>query len=86
MSLDGKRDSHNRTRPYKNGKGSYDSIIRNLLNVKSIQRKTSVISVVTKHNVNELTDIVNLAKDLGIHDIAFNPVLTNDYSLSQQSI
>lgn len=35
ISLDGTKETHDRQRPHKNGKGSYDVIIKNLLDIKN---------------------------------------------------
>ena len=81
VSLDGTRDAHNITRPFINGQGSYDIVVKNLSIVKNLQGRSSFISVVTKHNVNQLSEIVSLAKELNVHSVAFNPVITDDHSL-----
>lgn len=81
ISLDGTKNVQNKTRPFVNGKGSFYSVINNLLEVRKQQGKASFITVVTKYNVNQLGKIVNLAKKMDIQNISFNPVLTEDYSI-----
>ncbi|GBE19404.1 MAG TPA: radical SAM protein [Candidatus Pacearchaeota archaeon] len=81
VSLDGLKENHNKTRPFKNGKGSYEKVISNLKEVLKKQGRASIITVVTKYNVNDLENIVNLGKEIGIQEIAFNPVLSNDVTI-----
>ena len=42
ITLDGTRDRHNKTRYLKNGKGTFDVIWRNLLNIKKIESKFKI--------------------------------------------
>lgn len=82
FSLDGTKESHNQMRPFINGKGSYDLVIKNLSQVREQQGKASFISVITKYNVKELDKIVKLAKELDIQNISFNPVFSTDSSIA----
>ncbi len=81
ISLDGLEENHNKTRPFKNGRGSYDKVISNIIEVLKKQGRASIITVVTKYNVNDLEKIVTLGKKIGIQEIAFNPVLSNDKTI-----
>ena len=78
ISLDGLRKSHNQTRPFSNGKGSYDKVIKNLKLINKIQGRASFITVITKFNVGELDKIVELGREMKIRTIAFNPVLSSN--------
>ncbi|WP_461641112.1 radical SAM protein [Labilibaculum euxinus] len=81
MSLDGLKRSHNKTRPFIGGKGSFDRVINNLAQLGEQQEITSFICVITKHNVSELNKIVELGKKMNTHTIAFNSVLSSDPSI-----
>ncbi len=81
ISLDGTKESHNYTRPFKNGSGSFDIIVNNLHQLKKYQGKVSFITVITKHNVNSLDKIVDFGKKVGADDISLNPVYSIDPDL-----
>lgn len=74
ISIDGHIKHHNKTRPYKNGKDSFDDVFQGLLNVKRYQGDISVITVITKHNISDLHDVMKFYDDAGIKSVLFTPV------------
>ena len=77
ISLDGPRETHDRLRPYKNGTGSFDRIMRNLrpLLARQCRAQVSARVTVTPQNLNlrrTLEDFI----DAGFHSVGFSPVLS----------
>lgn len=52
ITIDGEKKWHDKYRPLKNGDGTYDVIINNLLNVKNKVSKSSVFRIVIRNNIN----------------------------------
>ena len=77
ISLDGPRQTHDRVRPYKNGSGTFDRIMRNLrpLLARQCRAQVSARVTVTPQNLNlwrTLEDFI----DAGFHSVGFSPVLS----------
>ena len=72
-SMDGTRDIHNASRPYSNGKPSYDDVKNNINRVLEVQDGICAICVVTKDNVHHLNEIVYNFEEIGITDIQLLP-------------
>lgn len=76
ISLDG---STSKTNDYIRGKGSFKKAMRAigfLLEVKEeldSNLKLSITTVVTNKNIEELLGIHSLVKELGLHEVAYNP-------------
>lgn len=76
ISLDGPRESHDRSRPYKNGAGSFDRIMSNLAPLLTRQKRMQVSARVTV-----TPDGPNLLRTLddfvaaGFHSVGFSPML-----------
>ena len=77
VTLDGMRDVHNRSRPFRNGKGSFDTIIEN---VRSAIDKVSVDvgGNFDEHNIDSLVELLEYLRDLGlaskIRRVRFKPI------------
>jgi len=52
-SIDGFREQHNLTRPFRGGLASYDQIVYNISRVLEFQEGMCTATVVTKHNVRD---------------------------------
>lgn len=76
VSLDGPAEQHNRLRPFKGGKGSFDAIIERLTPLLERQRQMQVSARVTVTPFNlDLLRTLNLFIDLGFHSVGFSPLL-----------
>ena len=80
ISLDGLKTHQDFNRPYRSGGSSYMDVVNNVEKTKDVQGGISVISVVTKYNVD---DLLSIAKDFtrkGIDSVLFSPVSSTDNS------
>jgi uncharacterized protein len=76
VSLDGRRSVNDRLRPYKGGRGSFDTVLRNIRPLLARQRRMQVSArvTVTPHNLDlraTLDDFIAL----GFHSVGFSPLL-----------
>jgi uncharacterized protein len=76
VSLDGSKDEHDRLRPYKSGRGSFDRVIANIkpLLIKQRRMQVSARVTVTPHNL-ALRDVLDQFIDMGFHSVGFSPLL-----------
>ena len=76
VSLDGPAEQHNRLRPFKGGKGSFDQIIERLTPLLEQQRQMQVSArvTVTPFNLN-LPHTLDLFIGMGFHSVGFSPLL-----------
>ncbi len=76
VSLDGPAEQHNRLRPFKGGKGSFDQIIERLAPLLERQRQMQVSArvTVTPFNLN-LSHTLDLFIGMGFHSVGFSPLL-----------
>ncbi|PFH10278.1 uncharacterized protein BCF11_2696 [Collimonas sp. PA-H2] len=76
VSLDGPAEQHNRLRPFKGGKGSFDQIIERVAPLLEQQRRMQVSArvTVTPFNLN-LPRTLDLFIDMGFHSVGFSPLL-----------
>jgi uncharacterized protein len=81
LSLDGRPDVHNRMRPDAGGHGSYDRVVRNL--VDAVQHRQGeeyyVRGTYTKYNLDFTKDVQHMA-DLGFDGLSMEPVVGDDLS------
>jgi uncharacterized protein len=78
VSLDGVGDAHDRLRPFKSGKGSYDRIIQNTQPLLASQKKMQVSARVTVTPLNpELQQTLDELIRLGFHSVGFSPMLSS---------
>jgi uncharacterized protein len=77
VSLDGIGLTHDRLRPTKGGRGSYDRVIANVRPLLSRQRRMQVSArvTVTPANLN-LRDTLDHFIDLGFYSVGFSPMLS----------
>lgn len=74
-SIDGFREQHNLTRPFQNGAPTYDIIIKNMEKIMKQQIGMCTVTVVTKFNVNNLSEIALDLESRGVTHIQFLPVV-----------
>jgi radical SAM protein with 4Fe4S-binding SPASM domain len=74
-SIDGFKSHHDITRPFRNGSSSYDKVIENIEKVLEFQDGICTATVITKHNVNSLSEIALDLEKKGITHIQFLPVV-----------
>jgi uncharacterized protein len=72
--LDGPRDIQNFLRPFRSGRPSYDVVIRNLQSLVKAGRRVSVRATVTNETLEAMEETVELAKQLGLATVHFEPV------------
>jgi uncharacterized protein len=74
ISLDGPRDIQNRQRPFRSGEPSYDVVVHNLQGMVKAGRRVSVRATITDESVETMEEIVELARQLGLAAVHFEPV------------
>ncbi len=72
LSFDGLRQHQDATRPYANGASTYERIIDGISALREKQGGLSVITVVSKYNVNDLEEIANDFEARGIESVLFS--------------
>lgn len=82
ISLDGLGQHQLLTRPSKSGKPLYSKIISNINKIKDFQNELSIITVVSKYNVNDLDTIREDFEKKGITSVRFYPLLPSKDSYS----
>lgn len=76
ISLDGVGAVHDRQRPFRGGKGSYDRIIANVRPLLAVQRRMQVSARVTVTPGNlRLRETLDTLLGLGFHSVGFSPML-----------
>lgn len=89
LSLDGSEAFHDKTRPFKNGRSSYGSIIASIKKIKQVTGKISVIMVVTKHTIHSLKEIYEYFKKLGVTSVRFHELMmdtNSDLAISEDAL
>lgn len=77
ISLDGPAETHDRLRPFKGGRGSFATIMRNLRPLLARQRHMQVSARVTVTPENlALRDTLDLLIAEGFHGVGFSPMLS----------
>lgn len=76
VSLDGPADQHDRLRPFKGGKGSFEQIVTRLAPLLAQQRQMQVSARVTVTPFNlDLLHTLDLFIGMGFHSVGFSPLL-----------
>ncbi len=76
VSLDGGREEHDALRPFKNGRGSFDRIMRQVQPLLARQRRMQVAARVTVTPANlELRRTLDDFLGAGFHSVGFSPLL-----------
>ena len=90
LSIDGRREIHDKMRPFRGGKGSYDLIVPKFLKVAESRNheRYYVRGTYTRHNLDFAEDVLHLA-DLGFKQISVEPVVakpSDDYAITESDI
>lgn len=90
LSLDGRKEVHDRFRTYRNGKGSYDVILPKFKKMADLrgQKNYYIRGTYTHFNTDFSNDILHLA-DLGFKEISIEPVVappTEPYALTEEDV
>ncbi len=90
LSIDGRREVHDRMRPRRGGQGSYDEIVPKFIKAAESRNQTNyyVRGTFTRHNLDFSKDVEHLA-DLGFEQISVEPVvadLSEEYAIRKEDI
>ena len=90
LSLDGKKETNDKMRHTKNGKGTYDLIIDKFKEFADArnQKDYYMRGTYTKYNLNFAEDIIHMA-DMGFKELSMEPVVTSPdmpYALSEEDL
>lgn len=90
LSLDGKKETNDKMRHTKNGKGTYDLIIDKFKKFADArdQKDYYMRGTYTKYNLNFADDIIHMA-DMGFKELSMEPVVTSPdmpYALSEDNL
>ncbi|MBR5337533.1 MAG: thioether cross-link-forming SCIFF peptide maturase [Lachnospiraceae bacterium] len=90
LSIDGRKEVHDKMRPFRNGKGSYDMILPKFRKVAESRGQTNyyVRGTYTHYNLDFSKDVLHLA-DLGFKQISVEPVVappTEDYAIREEDV
>jgi uncharacterized protein len=78
VSLDGVGETHDRLRPYRGGRGSYQRVLENVRPLLAMQRAMQVSARVTVTPANlALRETLDAFLDLGFHSVGFSPMLSS---------
>ncbi|MDR0853462.1 MAG: thioether cross-link-forming SCIFF peptide maturase [Clostridiales Family XIII bacterium] len=78
LSIDGRKEVHDNMRPSSNGKGSYETVLKNIKHMRDVRKgKYYLRGTFTKHNLDFSKDVCHLA-DMGFPNISMEPVVTSD--------
>lgn len=76
VSLDGPRAAHDRLRPFRSGRGSFDRVLERVAPLLARQRRMQVSARVTVTPSNlELRETLDTFIALGFHSVGFSPLL-----------
>lgn len=90
LSIDGRKEVHDKMRPFRNGMGSYDLIVPKFLKVAESRDQMNyyVRGTFTRNNLDFSEDVSHLA-DLGFKQISVEPVVADPkefYALQEEDI
>nr|MBQ8253232.1 thioether cross-link-forming SCIFF peptide maturase [Lachnospiraceae bacterium] len=90
LSIDGRKEIHDKMRPHRGGQGSYDEIVPKFIKVAESRNQMDyyVRGTFTHHNLDFSKDVLHLA-DLGFKQISVEPVVaqeTDDYAFKPEDI
>jgi uncharacterized protein len=78
VSLDGVGEAHDALRPYRSGRGSFETVIANVAPLLRSQRRMQVSARVTVTPSNiELRETLDAFVALGFHSVGFSPLLSS---------
>lgn len=90
LSTDGRKEVHDRMRPFRNGKGSYDLVMPKFVKVAESRNQTNyyVRGTFTRNNLDFSKDVLSLA-DMGFKQISVEPVVASpedSYALREEDL
>ncbi|MCR5603630.1 MAG: thioether cross-link-forming SCIFF peptide maturase [Lachnospiraceae bacterium] len=90
LSIDGRKEIHDRMRPFRGGQGSYDAIVDKFKKAAESRNQMNyyVRGTFTRHNLDFPKDVMHLA-DLGFEQISIEPVVAPpeaDYSIRKEDV
>ncbi|MDD3412358.1 MAG: thioether cross-link-forming SCIFF peptide maturase, partial [Eubacteriales bacterium] len=90
ISIDGRKEVHDRMRPTPNGKGSYDMIIEKAKKFVQLrgQQRYYLRGTFTRYNLDFANDVLHLA-DLGFEQLSIEPVVTSadkEYAIREEDL
>ena len=90
LSIDGRKEVHDRMRPYRDGRGSYDEIMPKYIHAAESRNQMNyyVRGTYTHFNTDFSQDVLHLA-DLGFEQISVEPVVASpeeEYALREEDI
>ena len=91
LSIDGRKEVHDKMRPFRNGAGSYDLIVPKFQKFAESrnQDKYYVRGTFTHYNLDFSEDVLHLA-DLGFKQISVEPVVAQprgtDYAIREEDL
>ncbi len=90
LSIDGRKEIHDKMRPFRGGQGSYDMIVPKFQEVAESRDQMNyyVRGTFTHHNLDFSKDVLHLA-DLGFKQISVEPVVAKpkeDYAFRKEDI
>lgn len=87
VSLDGLREAHDRLRPFKGGRGSFDRILERVAPLLVRQRRMQVSARVTVTPRNlELEQTLDAFIGLGFHSVGFSPLLASPSGAEEMAL
>ena len=90
LSIDGRKEVHDRMRPFRGGQGSYDLIVPTFRKVAESRNQMNyyVRGTFTHHNLDFSKDVLHLA-DLGFQQISVEPVVAkpeDHYAIQEEDL
>lgn len=90
LSIDGRKEVHDRMRPHRGGQGSYEEIVPKFRKLAESREQTNyyVRGTFTRYNLDFAEDVAHLA-DLGFEQISVEPVVaqpSDDYALRDEDL
>ncbi len=90
LSLDGRREVHEKMRPVSDEKGSYDLILPKIKKFVALCRREQYIirGTFTRHNLDFCADVMHMA-GLGFERVSIEPVVASreaDYAIQEQDL
>lgn len=84
ISLDGVGEAHDRLRPFKSGRGSYEQVMKNVRPLLKVQERMQVSARVTATPSNlRLRETLDEFLSLGFHSVGFSPMLSSPTGASE---
>jgi uncharacterized protein len=69
ITIDGPKDIHNKRRYFKDGRGSFDIILSNLLRVIEKHSKKVILRInIDEYNHNKIEELLDFLAELGLHN------------------